>query len=85
MDGRGTPTCRHTIGKHGALTPELARTKAAKLLAKVAQGIDAVQEERACRARLPDTVSALGDRYLGEHADEKNRASTLAENRRIAE
>jgi hypothetical protein len=84
MGGRGTPTCRHTLGKHGALTPEQARTEAARLLAKVAQGIDPVQEERARLARLV-TVSALADRYLDEHAAEKNRASTLAENRRIAE
>src|SRR5688500_16650021 len=84
MGGRGTPTRRHTVGRHGALTPGQARAEAAGLLAKVARGIDPVQEERARRARLV-TVSALADRYLEEHVAEKNRPSTLAENRRIAE
>jgi hypothetical protein len=37
------------------------------------------------RAQLADTVFTLGDPYLGEHVDEMNRATTLAQNRRTAE
>lgn len=40
-----TPMRRYTIGKHGALTPDQARTEAKRLAALVARGIDPRQQE----------------------------------------
>src|SRR6516162_8191638 len=38
--GRGAPTKRVTIGRHGALTPEQARNQAARLSGAIANGAD---------------------------------------------
>ncbi|MCB2079788.1 MAG: site-specific integrase [Novosphingobium sp.] len=46
MGGRGTPTRRQTIGKHGTLTPDQARKIACDLAAQVASGIDPVEAKR---------------------------------------
>jgi integrase len=45
VGGRGNPTRRYTIGKHGALTPDQARTRAKALAAMVEQGVDPRQQE----------------------------------------
>ena len=55
MGGRGTPTRRYTIGRHGPLTPDRARQIARDLAFKVHQGIDPVEEERE-RQRLAATM-----------------------------
>jgi hypothetical protein len=38
--GRGAPTKRVTIGRHGALTPDQARKEAARLSGAIASGSD---------------------------------------------
>src|SRR5712671_8144346 len=38
--GRGSPTKRVTIGRHGAVTPAQARDEATRLLGAIAQGSD---------------------------------------------
>ena len=45
IGGRGSPTRRYTIGKHGPLTPDQARTRAKALGGMVEQGIDPRQSE----------------------------------------
>lgn len=51
MGGRGTPTRRWTIGRHGDLTPDNARTLAEKLSFKVHSGVDPIEEERERKQR----------------------------------
>ena len=49
--GRGTPTRRYTIGKHGSpWTPKTARDRAAAVLEQVRRRIDPLDAERADRA-----------------------------------
>lgn len=48
--GRGSPTRRVTIGKHGKpLTPDMARAEAEKMLAAVIQGVDPAADRKAAR------------------------------------
>lgn len=58
LGGRGSPTRRYTIGRHGdGLPPDLARERAEKLAAKVVHGIDPLEEERAERAERAGRVT----------------------------
>jgi hypothetical protein len=59
--GRGAPTKRVTIGRHGALTPDQARKEAARLLT-IAHGVDPAAI-RAAEKSAPN-VSALANRFL---------------------
>lgn len=85
MGGRNTPKTKVTIGRHGSpWTPDKARTEAEKLLASVRHGIDPAAEKKA-RAVRGKTVNDLADRYLTEHVDVKNKASTAVGFRRLVE
>lgn len=69
MGGRGSPTRRYTIGRHGALTAEQAREVAEGLSLSVAKGIDPIEEERAIdeakqRAKADAVAKAVRDREL---------------------
>jgi integrase len=79
--GRGTPTKRVTIGRHGALTPEQARKEAARLSAGIAGGSDPAAL-RAAEKTAP-TVAALAARFLAEHVATKSKPRTAAEYRRL--
>jgi integrase len=52
LGGRGAPTKRITLGKHGALTPDEARRRAKEELGRVAAGTDIAQERKDARAKL---------------------------------
>jgi integrase len=68
VGGRGNPTRRYTIGKHGALTPDQARTRAKQLAAMVEGGIDprqAEDEAKAAKAEAQREAEAKV-RLLGE-------------------
>lgn len=55
MGGRGTPTKRFTIGRHGSpWTAEKARDRAADLLEMVRRGVDPVDHDRQKRAAAAD-------------------------------
>ena len=73
--GRGSPTRRYTVGKHGTISTEKARKTAQALLGEVANGRDPQQCKMAERASL--TVAALCDLYLAEGCATK-KASTIA-------
>ncbi len=68
LGGRGSPSRRVTIGKHGALAPTEARRKAKQELGKVANGVDVAQAKRESRERpTGQTLQGLIERYLAKH------------------
>ncbi|HZV08715.1 MAG TPA: integrase family protein, partial [Novosphingobium sp.] len=73
---KACPTRRHTIGRHGNLTPLQARARAKELAAMVAQGIDPGQLEK-------DRFTAADNARRA--AEEKARAESLLAFDRLAE
>jgi integrase len=72
-----------TLGQHGALTPEQARTKAGREKAAVSNGADPSDTRQS--KRREETVGVVADRYLAEHVAAHNKPSTAAEVGRIVE
>ncbi len=81
--GRGSPTRRITLGRHGTLTPDQARQAAEKVLASVKLGSDPAAEK--ARKSSEGTIAALADRYLEEHVAVHNRPSMAKEAGRLVE
>ena len=82
IGGRKGRTRRVTIGVHGVLTADEARSRAKQLLGEVAAGRDpaaTLQEERGS-TRLGELLM----RFLHEHAEDKLKPSTTAEYHRLA-
>ncbi|MEQ9350257.1 MAG: tyrosine-type recombinase/integrase, partial [Alphaproteobacteria bacterium] len=68
-------TRRFTIGMHGKLTAEQARSRAVRLLAEISDGHDPSSDRR--QARNAITVSQLADLYLSEGpADKPNKKAS---------
>src|SRR6202045_2355836 len=78
---QGGRSRRATIGEHGRLTPDEARSEAKQLLGIVEAGSDPIAERRA--AREVRTFKAVADDFLSLHAATKRKARTVAEYRRI--
>lgn len=70
-DGRSR---RATIGTHGKLTADQARTEAKKMLGAVQQGVDHVAQRKAARA-VP-TFAVIAERFLAEHVGRKRKPRT---------
>lgn len=70
----GRRTRRITIGQHGVLTADEARTRAKQLLGDVARGSDPSAERQAKR-RAP-TVAGLCDRFLEEYVEQHCKPTT---------
>src|SRR5215207_6428181 len=69
-----------TIGKHGSpWTADLARREAKRILGLVADGKDPADKKR--KDRSAPTISALDDRFLGEHVEPKSKDRTHTEYR----
>jgi integrase len=68
-------TRRSSIGRHGVITAEQARTRARELLGLVAMGRNPVEE--LSQDRKQPTVAMLCDRFLAEHVSEHCKPSTL--------
>ena len=65
LGGRGAPTKRLTLGKHGVLTPDEARKRAKEELGQVAAGTDIAQERKDERAKLKaGTLRDLSESYF---------------------
>jgi integrase len=65
-----------TIGQHGKVTADAARTKAQRILQTVAvDGWDPSGEREAFRAA--PRVNELLDRYIAEHLEKRNRPTTI--------
>ncbi|MBL4616920.1 MAG: tyrosine-type recombinase/integrase [Robiginitomaculum sp.] len=69
LGGRKGRTRRYTIGVHGTLTTEQARSIAKRILGEVASGKDPLEAKDTERRAL--TVSEAGERFLTEHARAK--------------
>jgi integrase len=88
MGGRGTPTRRVNIGRHGIdVTADQARDAATRLRGLISQGIDPAKERKAAKAELKadvearkrDTVRAAVELYLSRYAKRNLKQSTYAE------
>ncbi len=70
LGGRGFPTRRATIGRHGGpWTPDTARNRAAELLEMVRKGIDPVEADRARQAELRAAKESSGRLAFAAYAD----------------
>ena len=65
---------RVTVGRHGVLTAEQARRRAALIIARIKSGEAALAAPP--RVRNGPTVAELAERYLKEHVDIRCKAST---------
>jgi integrase len=80
--GRGSPTKRVTIGRHGTpWTPEQARREAKRILGEVAGGRDPGAARQAERVSL--TMTALIRAFLAEHVEPKRKPRSVVEYRRL--
>jgi len=82
IGGRKGRTRRVTIGQHGTLTPDEARSQAKRLLGLVASGRDPAGDRDKAKAEL--NFGPVLEQFLSEHADTKLKASSAGEYRRLA-
>ncbi len=80
---RGTAK-RLTVGRHGVITPEEARRRAALIIARIKAGEDPVPEPPAAKRPDEPTVAELAARYLEEYAEEHCKTNTVRAYRRMA-
>lgn len=80
-EGRRAPLREYTIARHGVMTPDEARTEAARVLGKVRLGQDPQVQRK--RARTDITVDALCDLYLTEGVATKKPATIRTDQSRI--
>jgi integrase len=88
IGGRGTPTRRITIGKHGSpWTPDLARRKAKQLLGEVAAGRDPAGEKRP-KPNHADTFESVAaefvERYVRRHHRRWRETEQAVQNKLVA-
>jgi integrase len=74
---------RMTIGRHGKITAEEAREIALNVFTAVRAGKDPLVERQVLR-KAP-SMGELLDRYMAQHVEKNNRASTQVEVRRIVD
>ena len=80
----GAAAKRVTVGRHGVLTAEEARRRAALIVARIKAGEEPVLEPMAARVAVGPTVAALAARYLEEHVAVRCKPKTIAHYRQIA-
>ena len=74
---------RATVGRHGVLTAEQARQRAALIIARVKAGESPVPEPLAAMRAAGPTVGALAERFLEEYAEVRYKPGTLAWTRTV--
>ena len=82
LGGRKGRTRRVTIGRHGEITPTIARAEAKRLLGEIAAGRDPAAERDKKRAGRSSAV--VLDQFMAEHVRPKLKASTATEYERTA-
>jgi integrase len=70
-----------TIGRHGILTPDEARSQARLLLAEVEKGRDPAEDKHTLRGA--PTLVEVAERYMNEHANVKKKPRSIKEDRRL--
>ena len=65
----GKAAKRVTIGRHGVITAEEARRRAALVISRIKAGEDPVPEPPAVKLAEGPTVGELAERYLEQHSD----------------
>ena len=63
----GKAAKRVTVGKHGVITPEEARRRAALIVARIKAGKDPIPEPMAVKLAEGPTVGELAEHYLEKH------------------
>lgn len=83
VGGRAGKTRRVTIGTHGSITADQARTEAQALLRQISRDEDplAVSDKK----KQEKTFGVLIDQFLCEHVDIKLKTRSIAEYRRLIE
>ena len=83
LGGRKGRTRRATIGKHGVVSPDQARSKAQMLLRQVAHGED--PNETKDNRRSEQFMGELLDKFLINHSDSKLKIRSSHEYRRLTD
>ena len=80
----GATAKRVTVGRHGVITAEEARRRAALIIARIKAGEKPVAEPMALRLADGPTMAELAARYLEEHVAVRCKPKTVAMYRLIA-
>jgi integrase len=85
MGGRGAPTKRYTLGKHGApWTPAKAREEAERVLTEIRKGIDPQETKRRnTREAIDLAYDKYAARFLELYGTRSWNAKTLGDSRRF--
>ena len=85
MGGRGSPTRRYTLGKHGApWTPSKAREEAERILTEVRMGADPQDRKTMKRQEAVDLAfDKYAERFLRLYGERNWREKTLSDSKRF--
>ena len=72
---------RVTVGRHGVITADQARQRAALIISRVKAGEDPIPAPMAPKSAPWPTVAALASRYLEDHVAVRCKPSTAAQRR----
>ena len=79
----GKPAKRVTVGRHGVISAEEARRRAASIIARIKAGEDPVPEPPAARRAEGPTVTELARRWLEDHVARHCKPKTAANYRYV--
>ena len=79
----GRAAKRVTVGRHGVITAEEARRRAALIIARIKAGEEPVAEPIAARLAEGPTVAELARRYLEEHVEVRCKPRTADSYRQV--
>ena len=81
----GGKSRRVTVGRHGVLTADRARRRAAALIARIKAGEDPAPPSADARAEVGVTVAELAARFLADHAAVRCKPGSIASYRSLIE